>query len=215
MSQVVLDLMNSTGKKSGKDGSLQRVLSHPRVHRSVDRCQVFPLLSFNCLMAILERMTVIGEAPEGGLSGLAMAVLRAWFICLHARGDLESQCRQMLESPKAAAILAAEDPKMVQAYLKWRAEMGSIRCLEALLELGADPNGLDCTTGGNWLSRVDGIGMFPVAPLDCAHVAEQEECCLLLELYGGVTVQRLCGRKESKMPRSDLRAMMNNGEELV
>ena len=137
------------------------------------------------------------------------------FCCLHARGDLESQCRQMLESPKAAAILAAEDPKMVQAYLKWRAEMGSIRCLEALLELGADPNGLDCTTGGNWLSRVDGIGMFPVTPLDCAQVAEQEECCLLLELYGGVTVQRLCGRKEPKMPRSDLRAMMNNGEELV
>ena len=99
--------------------------------------------------------------------------------------------------------------------LAWRAEMGSIRCLEALLELGADPNGLDCTTGGNWQSRVDGIGMFPVAPLDCAQVAEQEECCLLLELYGGVTVQRLCGRKESKMPRSDLRAMMNNGEELV
>ncbi len=32
----------------------------------------------------------------------------------------------MLESPKAAAILAAEDPKMVQAYLKWRAEQGQV-----------------------------------------------------------------------------------------
>jgi len=178
----------------------------------------FPLApaALDDLAAVIKLIgTVIGEAPEGGLSGLAVAVLRAWFICLHVRGDLESQCRQMLESPKAAAILAAEDPKMVQAYLKWRAEMGSIRCLEALLELGADPNGLDCTTGENWLSRLDGIGMFPVAPLDCAQVAEQEECCLLLELYGGVTVQRLCGRKVSKMPRSDLRAMMNNGEELV
>ena len=95
----------------------------------------------------------------------------------------------------------------VEAYLP--------ACLEALLELGADPNGLDCTTGENWLSRLDGIGMFPVAPLDCAQVAEQEECCFLLELYGGVTVQRLCGLIESEMPRSYLRAMMNKGKGLV
>lgn len=125
LGQVVADLMNSAWK-NGKDGSLQRVLSHPQVHLSIDRCSVSPLVPLNCLMAILERMTVIGEAPEGGLSGLAVAVLRAWFICLHVRGDLESQCRQMLESPKAAAILAAEDPKMVQAYLKWRAEQGQV-----------------------------------------------------------------------------------------
>lgn len=95
------------------------------------------------------------------------------------------------------------------------AKQGSILCLEELLSLGADPNGLDCPTAGNRMQLAPGEEGIPVTPLDCARIAEQEECCFLLELYGGVTVQRLCGLKESEMPRSYLRAMMNKGKGLV
>ena len=128
---AVLNMMNGIrGLKSidvdSRDGPLQKLLSHLRVHLSVDRCQVSPMLSINCLMVILERMTVIGKAPEGGLSGLAVAVLRAWFACLHSKGGVRVRRRQMLELPKAAAILAEEDPKMVQAYLMWCAEQGQV-----------------------------------------------------------------------------------------
>lgn len=113
------------------------------------------------------------------------------------------------------------------------AQMGSVACLETLLELGADPNGLDNVTGRNQLSlraratllesdaslatlqwqRLENFpkglnplsglccgGAIPVTPLDCARLEGQEDCCLLLEQYGGVTVRELCGLSWEEMP---------------
>lgn len=78
---------------------------------------------------------------------------------------------------------------------------GSAACLETLLELGADPNGLDC---GDWntvkLHQDPFAALFPVTPLDCARAEGHEDCCLLLELYGGVTMGELCGIPEEEMP---------------
>ena len=70
-------------------------------------------------------MEVTGEAPEGGLSGLAVAMLNAMLHCLEVHDDVESQCRQrMLKSPEVRAILEGEDPEMVIAYLDWKAKEG-------------------------------------------------------------------------------------------
>ena len=70
------------------------------------------------------------------------------------------------------------------------AQMGSTACLSTLLELGADPNGLDCSTGMNTL-QVDSDEAPIVTPLDVALLSGQEECALLLEIYGGQPVWEL------------------------
>lgn len=67
---------------------------------------------------------------------------------------------------------------------------GAVNCLEALLEEGADPNGMDCPEGWSHIGLLRG-DVLPVTPMDCALLANQEECCLLLELYGGKSILEL------------------------
>lgn len=122
------------------DGSLESyhlfrgLLSHPQVHIRIDRCAVRPNLGAQRVLDIVECMEVTGEAPEGGLSGLAVAMLNAMLHCLEVHGDVESQCRQrMLKSPRALAILEEEDPEMVLAYLDWKAKEGGALYKDTIL----------------------------------------------------------------------------------
>lgn len=80
--------------------------------------------------------------------------------------------------------------------------MGRAGCLEALLELGADPNGLDMGEEWNLLAFTDDplAAPMPVTPLDCALAAGEEDCALLLELYGGQTARELCGLGDGQLP---------------
>lgn len=77
------------------------------------------------------------------------------------------------------------------------AQLGSLACLETLLELGADPDGLDCPTGWNTMPVLGGgcyhIRSSYVTPLDCAMAEEQEECALMLRMHGGQTIRELLG----------------------
>lgn len=61
---------------------------------------------------------------------------------------------------------------------------GAVSCLEALLEHGADPDGLE--TPGSWsYIELPHNRILPVTPMDCALLSDNEDCQMVLELYGG------------------------------
>ena len=64
---------------------------------------------------------------------------------------------------------------------------GAAGCLEALLENGIDPNGLDTPAGWSYIELPNG-NILPVSPMDCALLGDNENCQFLLELYGGDTL---------------------------
>ena len=64
---------------------------------------------------------------------------------------------------------------------------GSLTCLEALLDLGADPNGLDTPESWSYIKLLNGK-ILPVSPMDCALLSGQEDCQQALELFGGVSL---------------------------
>ena len=88
---------------------------------------------------------------------------------------------------------------------------GSPAALESLLELGADPNGLDRLEAARCASHVDLEGrifFFQPTPLDLARVpvpdpgqrARMEDCRLLLALYGGVSTEELFSIPPGTLP---------------
>ena len=64
---------------------------------------------------------------------------------------------------------------------------GSLTCLEALLDLGADPNGLDTPESWSYINLPNGH-ILPVAPLDCALLTDDENCLLTLSMFGGESI---------------------------
>lgn len=88
------------------------------------------------------------------------------------------------------------------SFLSACALTGSVGCLSALLELGADPNGPREPEQWNTLEP----SHFPtgrpalVTPLDCARYGGHADCCTLLELYGGETMAEHYGLPESSLP---------------
>ena len=64
---------------------------------------------------------------------------------------------------------------------------GSLTCLETLLDLGADPNGLDTEKSWSYIELLGGK-ILPVSPMDCALLSGQEECQQALELFGGASL---------------------------
>jgi hypothetical protein len=56
-----------------------------------------------------------------------------------------------------------------------------------LLEYGADPDGLESADSWSYIKLGNG-DILPVSPMDCALLGGNEDCQLLLELYGGVTL---------------------------
>ena len=64
---------------------------------------------------------------------------------------------------------------------------GAATCLEALLDLGVDPNGLDTPESWSYI-ELPNNHILPVAPMDCAQLADQEDCQLVLEMFGGVSL---------------------------
>ena len=61
------------------------------------------------------------------------------------------------------------------------------RCPCALLDLGADPNGLDTPESWSYIKLLNGK-ILPVSPMDCALLSGQEDCQQALELFGGVSL---------------------------
>ena len=64
---------------------------------------------------------------------------------------------------------------------------GSPTCLEALLDLGVDPSGLDTPESWSYIKLLNGK-ILPVSPMDCALLSGQEDCHQALELFGGVSL---------------------------
>lgn len=61
---------------------------------------------------------------------------------------------------------------------------GAVDCLEMLLQYGADPDGLE--NSGSWsYIELPGDRILPVTPMDCALLTGNEDCRLVLEMYGG------------------------------
>ena len=79
--------------------------------------------------------------------------------CLHARGSYLS----------AACLFALT---------------GAVGALEALLEYGVDPHGLDTPESWSYINLPNGH-ILPVAPLDCALLTDDENCLLTLSMFGG------------------------------
>ena len=83
---------------------------------------------------------------------------------------------------------------------------GSLGTLWTLLELGADPDGLDCLgEHGRFIDNRTDAGFRTIhyfaTPLDYAEQEEQEDCRLVLEFYGGRTSRELLGGDPRKLPR--------------
>lgn len=61
---------------------------------------------------------------------------------------------------------------------------GAVGCLEKLLEYGADPDGLETPDSWSYLELPSGK-ILPVCPMDCALLGGNEDCQLLLDMFGG------------------------------
>lgn len=64
---------------------------------------------------------------------------------------------------------------------------GSVACLEALLEQGADPDGMDGPESWSYIQLLNGL-ILPVTPMDCALLSGNEDCQQVLEMYGGASL---------------------------
>lgn len=110
-------------------------------------------------------------------------------ICKHDSAEMVELLYPMEPEIFLAPRVCVDHEGVLNALARC-AQMGSIACLSALLELGADPDGLDCPTGRNTM-LVDSDVPSLVTPLDAALLAGQEDCALLLEMYGGRRVLEL------------------------
>lgn len=61
---------------------------------------------------------------------------------------------------------------------------GAVSCLEALLDLGADPDGMDGPESWSYIELLNDQ-ILPVSPMDCALLSGEEDCQQVLELFGG------------------------------
>lgn len=61
---------------------------------------------------------------------------------------------------------------------------GAAACLEAMLDHGADPDGLETPESWSYI-ELPHHQILPVTPMDCALLADNEHCQMVLELYGG------------------------------
>ena len=64
---------------------------------------------------------------------------------------------------------------------------GAVGALEALLEYGVDPHGLDTPESWSYINLPNGH-ILPVAPLDCALLTDDENCLLTLSMFGGESI---------------------------
>lgn len=105
-----------------KDIQLLRTL--PGLELVLDRNAVPPELRFDILREYLEHAQVVGEPPEGEISGLALALLR----------DIEgARPASYLHDTRTLSILLQEDPEALAAYLRRQASTPTHALLLALL----------------------------------------------------------------------------------
>lgn len=128
---------------------------------------------------------------------------------LTAREFLVHLCE--LDAPELITLLYPRCPRYFlapSAFDRFNAVdmcafLGSSAALEALLELGADPNGLDRLMEARSSLHWDLEGrafLYQPTPLDLARAEGEEDCCLLLSLYGGVTAEELFSIPQKTLP---------------
>ena len=131
LSGVLLDLARRGGRLSTnchvsfKD--VQYILYQPGLELVLDRNAVPPEADTKELLAYLDRAQVVGELPEGELSGLAVNLLD--HILMLTAGTPRAGLTALTSSigVKALTILAQENPKLVREYLLGKAERLRIR----------------------------------------------------------------------------------------
>lgn len=148
------------------------------------------------------------EAGEWWLKEIERLALRRDVLEVGGLGRLVQEiCKH--DCPELAELLYPRFPELFWrpqkgfSALNLCAAYGSAGTLWTLLELGADPNGLDCP--GELCSFIDnrkGRGFrtihFLATPLDYALQEGWGECALLLELYGGLPSKELLGGSEEE-----------------
>lgn len=131
LSGVLLDLTRRGGWVSKnrrvdfKD--VQYILYQPGLELVLDRNAVPPKADSKELLAYLDRAQVVGELPEGELSGLAVNLLD--HILMLTAGTPRAGLTALTASigVKALTILTEEDPRLVREYLLGEAERLRIR----------------------------------------------------------------------------------------
>lgn len=127
VSSVLMELLHRGELRSKQ---LHRFLSLPGLRLVLDRNTVPPTLDFEYLTLCLDRAQVVGEPPEGELSGLAAALLQY---------ALQTKPQLWMRNYKLLSILEAEDPDMVTAYLRPHLECGhtshAAHLIQALLNI--------------------------------------------------------------------------------
>lgn len=149
LSGVLLDLTRRGGwlstnvHVSFKD--IRYILYQPGLELVLDRNAVPPEADAKELLAYLDRARVVGEIPEGELSGLAVNLLDH-ILMLTAktpRAGLTALTASI--GVKALTILTQEDPRLVREYLLGEAEKLGIR-----QDAGAVVNLLTSLMGIQW-----------------------------------------------------------------
>ena len=109
---------------------LARTLSLP-----LDRCRVEEKTLPATVRTVLDAFQITGQPPEGGLSGLAAAMLG----CLSIQA---MSVEQLLSIPGAAEVLGAEEPELIFRWLDSHPEVPTSRklVLTTLLKLQKEVN---------------------------------------------------------------------------
>ena len=88
--------------------------------------------------------------------------------------DLLQQCVQAREGCLSATCLFALT--------------GAVGCLGTMLDYGADPNGLESPDSWSYI-KLPNYRILPVTPMDCALLSDNEDCQMVLEMFGGRMLQ--------------------------
>lgn len=143
----------------------------------------------------LEEIDRLIKRSEGlGTGGLYRLVQQ---ICRH-------DCPELAELlyPRFPELFREEADNEGRSALELCVLHNSASTLWALLELGADPNGLDRQRlPGFYFSDEEGFStLFWLTPLDIALGMEHEDCAMLLRLYGARTGAELSHTPPEGLP---------------
>lgn len=129
LSDVLMELLE--GQMSTRQ--LRDILSIPGLRLVLDRNTVPPALEARPLILCLDCAQVVGEPPQGELSGLAAALLRY---------ALQTKPQLWMHNHKLLSVLEVEDPDMISAYLHQchRPSPHTVHLIQSLLDIHKEEN---------------------------------------------------------------------------